>query len=110
MQASPLPRGLSEGVRGVASRQVEREAVLPTCAGRREKEETMSETGFVCPNCGNTEHFTAFAIVLYGSVDIDPYGWNWYDSGFDAELLPGAIMRCEECEYEGVHTEFEEEA
>ena len=68
----------------------------------------MSETGFKCPKCGNTKYFTAFGIVLYGSTFIHPDGWNWYDSGFDSEILPGSMMRCEKCEHEAVHTEFEE--
>lgn len=71
--------------------------------------ESESETGFTCPKCGNTEYFTAFAVVLYGPTLIDSNGWNWFGSSFDSELAPGAIMRCEECEYEAVHAEFEEE-
>jgi len=69
----------------------------------------MSETGYICPRCGNTECFTAFAVVLVGPTLIHEGGWDWFGGSYDAELADGCIMRCEECEYEGRHEEFEEE-
>jgi len=70
----------------------------------------MSATGFKCPKCGQTEYFTAFAVVLYGPTFIHPDGWNYFNGACDVELAPDAIMRCEACEYEGGSDEFEEEA
>ena len=70
--------------------------------------ERFSPTGFTCPKCGNTEYFTAFAIVLYGPTLIHPDGWNWFGGSFDSELAPEAIMRCEKCEHEAKHYEFEQ--
>ena len=69
----------------------------------------MSETGFKCPECGNTEYFTAFAIVLTGPTLIHPDGWNWFGGNHDADLADYADMRCEECEYEGNWREFRED-
>ena len=67
----------------------------------------MNDTGFTCPICGNTEHFIAYAVVLYSPTYISPEGWDYFEGSCDVELAPEAVMRCEECGHEAVHVEFE---
>ena len=69
----------------------------------------MSDTGFKCPRCGQTEHFTASAVVVATRVDITPDGWDYWSESGNVELYQNALMRCEECGHTAIHHEFEEE-
>lgn len=69
----------------------------------------MSETGFVCPECGNTERFTASSVVLSCTLMIDETGWDWtYGGDCYAELPEWALMECCECGHEDNWHLFEE--
>ena len=69
----------------------------------------MSETGFVCPKCGNTERFMASSVILYCKMCIDEYGWDWsYGGSCDSELPEFALMECCSCGHEDNWHMFEE--
>lgn len=62
----------------------------------------MSETGFKCPKCGQTESFTADSVVLYNAkVLINENGWDYWTEGADVDLAGLALLTCEECGFEG---------
>lgn len=69
----------------------------------------MSETGYICPKCGNMERFYADLVVatFYGCW-IDPDGWDYFGSEGNVELTEDTTMTCQECGYEGNVGEFEE--
>lgn len=70
----------------------------------------MSETGFKCPRCGQTERFTADSAVLYNArVHIDKDGWDYWSDGADVEFCNLTHLKCEECGHEDHHAEFMEE-
>lgn len=70
----------------------------------------MSETGYICPKCGNTEHFNADLVVAtFWSCDITPDGWDYFGSCGEVNFAPDTQLECCECGYEGHHSEFEEE-
>lgn len=59
---------------------------------------SAKDTGFECPECHQTGHFTADMVVLHGRVGIDPDGWDWTEgSQYDADLPPEATMTCDAC-------------
>ena len=66
----------------------------------------MSETGFKCPKCGQTEYFEAHAVILTGRTLISPDGWDFYECPNDVDLYPGTTMKCDGCGYEAVNDEF----
>ena len=68
------------------------------------------ETGYVCPKCGNTEHFTASAVVcVFGDVSITPDGWDYLDCGYgEVDLAEDATLYCEKCGHEDNWHMFEE--
>lgn len=70
----------------------------------------MSKTGFKCPECGNTESFTANCYVVY-NAELTITADGWVDNGKygDMELPDHADLTCGECEYEGNWREFREE-
>lgn len=58
----------------------------------------MSETGFKCPSCGQSERFTAYEIVVTGPVDVRSDGYEpEYGHGVHEEIPDTAIMVCQEC-------------
>ena len=70
----------------------------------------MSETGFKCPKCGNTEHFTASMVVaVFHGCTITPDGWDYMDGWGEVDLADGATLECCECGYEDSYGNFEEE-
>jgi len=68
----------------------------------------MSETGFTCPKCGNTESFDASCVVLIGTTHITKDGWNYFDFPNDVMLDSGAALTCCECGYIGIPERFYE--
>lgn len=70
----------------------------------------MSETGFKCPKCGNTEHFTASMVVAtFYDCDISPDGWDYFRNSCEVDLADSSTMMCWECGYEDSYGNFEEE-
>ena len=58
----------------------------------------MSETGFKCPECGNTKHFTATQYYVYNAeLSIGPDGWTDNGKYGEIELPPSADLECCEC-------------
>jgi len=72
----------------------------------------MSETGYRCPKCGQTEAFDASVVILMGCTHITADGWNYYDFPNDVMLDDGAVLTCCECGHEDIPGHFydEEEA
>lgn len=69
----------------------------------------MSETGFKCPECGNTESFTANCYVVYNAeLSITPDGWTDVGKHGDMELPDHADLECDACGYDGNWKEFRE--
>lgn len=68
----------------------------------------MSDTGFKCPKCGNTESFDASCVILMGTTHITADGWNYFDYPNDVMLDSGASLTCCECGYEHVPERFYE--
>ena len=69
----------------------------------------MSETGFICPECGNIEQFTANCYVVYNAeLTITADGWVDEGKHGDMELPEYAELTCEACGYEGNWREFRE--
>ena len=67
----------------------------------------MSETGFVCPNCGHSSNFIAQAMVVTGAIDIGPDGYEpRYGSGINSAIPDDARMLCPKCTYESTAFEF----
>lgn len=61
----------------------------------------MNETGFKCPKCGQTEHFTASDLVIAGPIDVSPNGYEpKYGHGLHYELPDYARMWCHKCMFE----------
>ena len=59
----------------------------------------MSETGFKCPKCGNTESFDASCVVLMGTTHITKDGWDYFDYANDVEIHPSSLMECCKCHH-----------
>ena len=95
-------------------RDVREEAGVQACNAceiREEEGGRMSETGFVCPKCGNTTDFYADVVVetVWG-CRITPEGWDdAVGDGCDVDFAEFTTLRCCKCGYEGHHSEFEEE-
>ena len=69
----------------------------------------MSETGYICPNCGNTESFTADSYIVFNAeLTITEDGWSDNGKYGDMELLDSTQLTCSECGYEDNWHMFEE--
>ena len=55
-------------------------------------------TGFKCPECGNTEHFTADSyMVCNAELTITESGWSDDGKYGDMDLLESTNLTCESC-------------
>ena len=69
----------------------------------------MSETGYICPKCGNTEHFKAdFVIAMYWDCDITEDGWDYFGSCGEVRFDENTNLECCGCGYEDNWHMFEE--
>ena len=66
----------------------------------------MSETGFKCPSCGQTESFDVYSVVLTGRTNINADGWDYWSEPQRVEFNEGTSMTCCECGYEDDHERF----
>ena len=73
----------------------------------------MSETGYtgyICPKCGNTEHFQADYIeAVFWGCDITEDGWDYFDSEGELNFADDTMLKCCKCGYEASWKEFEED-
>ena len=70
----------------------------------------MSETGFKCPNCGQTAEFTADSVVLFNAeVHISKHGWDYWTEGADVDFCDLTRLTCCECGHENYYADFIEE-
>lgn len=69
----------------------------------------MSETGFTCPECGNTERFTANSYMVWNAeLTITEEGWVDNGKYGEMDLLESTNLTCESCGYEDNWHMFEE--
>ena len=70
----------------------------------------MGETGYRCPECGQTEDFRADGVwVLFMGVEITRDGWDWMrGKAVESDMHGEARMTCRACGHAGRASEFEE--